>query len=54
MDEAVAWVKPWPIAGSDVELRKILDVDDFDPSFAATLTSNEAERCPRARPGGGA
>ena len=30
MDEAVEWVKRSPVRDSEVELRKILDADDFD------------------------
>jgi len=34
MEEAVEWVKRSPVRGSVVELRKILDVDDFPAEFA--------------------
>jgi len=41
MDEAVEWVKRAPFRGSEVELRKILDMDDFGDSFAAEITAAE-------------
>jgi hypothetical protein len=43
MDEAVEWVKRTPYRGSAsiVELRKILDMDDFSDSFAAEKTAAE-------------
>ncbi|HXP14615.1 MAG TPA: YciI family protein, partial [Actinomycetes bacterium] len=41
MDEAVEWVKRSPVRGSVVELRKILDVDDFADSFPAELAAAE-------------
>jgi hypothetical protein len=41
MDEAVEWVKRSPVRGSVVELRKILDVDDFTDSFPAELAAAE-------------
>lgn len=39
MEEAVEWVKRSPVRGSVVELRKILDVEDFPDSFPAELAS---------------
>jgi hypothetical protein len=45
MEEAVEWVKRSPVRGSVVELRKILDVEDFPESFPAELASaDERER----------
>jgi hypothetical protein len=43
IDEAVEWVKRTPYRGSAsvVELRKILDMDDFSDSFAAEKTAAE-------------
>jgi hypothetical protein len=41
MDEAVEWVKRSPVRGSVVELRKILDVDDFADSFPAEQEAAE-------------
>jgi hypothetical protein len=41
MDEAVEWVKRSPFRDTQVELRKILDADDFTESFAAEITSAE-------------
>jgi hypothetical protein len=41
MDEAVEWVRRSPVRGSVVELRKILDVDDFADSFPAELAAAE-------------
>ena len=35
MDEAVEWVKRSPLRGSEVELRKILDAEDFADAFPA-------------------
>jgi hypothetical protein len=40
MDEAVEWAKRSPLKGV-VELRKILDMDDFDPILAAEITAAE-------------
>jgi len=40
MDEAVEWLKRAPFRDSEVELRKILDLDDFG-DFAAELTAAE-------------
>jgi hypothetical protein len=41
MDEAVEWVKRSPLRGSVVEIRKILDVDDFADSFPDELAAAE-------------
>jgi hypothetical protein len=41
MDEAVEWVKRSPVRGSVVELRKILDAEDFADSFPAELAAAE-------------
>lgn len=41
MEEAVEWVKRSPVRGGVVELRKILDADDFPDSFATELASAE-------------
>ena len=41
MDEAVEWVKRAPLRNAEVELRKILDADDFDDSFAAEIAAAE-------------
>ena len=43
MDEAVEWVKRSPLRGSEVELRKILDAEDFDPSFGAEIAAAEQQ-----------
>ena len=40
LDEAVAWLKRAPFRDSEVELRKILDLDDFG-DFAAEITAAE-------------
>ena len=40
MDEAVEWLKRAPFRDSEVELRKILDMDDFG-DFAAEITVAE-------------
>jgi hypothetical protein len=48
MDEAVEWVKRSPVRDSEVELRKILDGDDFGDSFPAELAA--AEERMRAEP----
>jgi len=40
MDEAVEWLKRAPFRDSVVELRKILDLDDFG-DFAAEITAAE-------------
>jgi hypothetical protein len=41
MDEAVEWVKRAPFRDSEVELRKILDADDFGDAFAAEIKAAE-------------
>ena len=41
MDEAVEWAKRSPLRGSVVELRKILDADDFTDSFVTELAAAE-------------
>ena len=41
MDEAVEWVKRSPLRDSEVELRKVLDAEDFDESFAAEIAAGE-------------
>src|SRR6478736_9645588 len=43
MDEAVEWLKRAPFRDSEVELRKILDMDDFG-DFAAKITAAEERR----------
>ena len=40
MDEAVEWARRSPVEGV-VELRKILDADDFGDAFAAEITAAE-------------
>ena len=40
MDEAVEWAKRSPLRGV-VELRKILDADDFSDAFAAEIAAAE-------------
>jgi hypothetical protein len=41
MEEAVEWVKRSPVRDAVVELRKVLDADDFDESFAAEIAAAE-------------
>lgn len=41
MDEAVEWVKRSPLRDSEVELRKVLDAEDFDDSFPAEIAAAE-------------
>jgi hypothetical protein len=41
MDEAVEWVKRSPLRNNEVELRKILDAEDFDDSFPAEIAAAE-------------
>ncbi|WP_028045742.1 YciI family protein [Cellulomonas sp. URHE0023] len=41
MDEAVEWVKRSPLRSGTVELRKILDADDFGAEFSAELAAAE-------------
>ncbi len=48
MDEALEWVKRAPFRRGEVELRKILDVDDFAESFPAEMAA--AEERMRAEP----
>ena len=41
MDEAVEWVKRSPLRDCEVELRKVLDAEDFADSFPAELAAAE-------------
>jgi hypothetical protein len=41
MEEAVEWVKRSPVREGEVELRKILDADDFADSFPAEKAAAE-------------
>ena len=43
MDEAVEWVKRSPFRDNEVEIRKILDADDFTDSFAAEIAAAEEQ-----------
>ena len=43
MDEAVEWIKRAPFRDSEVELRKILDMDDFGDAFAAEIVAAEEQ-----------
>jgi hypothetical protein len=39
MDEAVEWVKRSPLRDCEVELRKVLDAEDFADPFPAELAA---------------
>jgi hypothetical protein len=41
IEEAVEWVKRSPLRNSEVEIRKILDADDFSDSLAADIAAAE-------------
>jgi hypothetical protein len=41
VEEAVEWVKRSPLRNSEVEIRKILDADDFSDSFGAEIAAAE-------------
>jgi hypothetical protein len=41
MDEAVEWIKRSPVRDGEVELRKVLDAEDFDESFPAEIAAAE-------------
>ena len=43
MEEAIEWVKRSPLRDAEVELRKVLDADDFGEAFAAEIAAAEAE-----------
>jgi hypothetical protein len=43
MDEAVEWVKRSPLRDSEVELRKVLDAEDFAESFGAEIAAAEQQ-----------
>jgi hypothetical protein len=43
MDEAVEWVKRSPVRDSEVELRKVLDAEDFAESFGAEIAAAEQQ-----------
>ena len=49
MDEAVEWVKRSPLRDGEVELRKILDIDDFgEPSRPRSRRPRSAARAEAA------
>lgn len=51
MEEAVEWAKRSPLRDSVVELRKVLDADDFGAEFAAEIAAAEGrEADPTAQP----
>ena len=41
MDEAVEWVRRSPLRAGEVELRKVLDAEDFAASFPAEIAAAE-------------
>jgi hypothetical protein len=41
MDEAVEWVKRSPLRDGEIELRKVLDAEDFDDSLPAEIAVAE-------------
>jgi len=41
VEEAVEWVKRSPLRNTEVEIRKILDASDFDPSFGDQIAAAE-------------
>lgn len=41
MDEALEWVKRSPVRDSVVEIRKVLDADDFGDSFTDEIAAAE-------------
>jgi hypothetical protein len=41
MDEAVEWVKRSPFRDGEIELRKVLDAEDFSDSFPAGIAAAE-------------
>jgi hypothetical protein len=41
IEEAVEWAKRSPLRGSVIEIRKILDASDFDPSFGDQIAAAE-------------
>jgi hypothetical protein len=43
MDEAIEWAKRSPLRNTEMELRKILDAEDFTDSFGAEIEA-AAER----------
>ena len=42
MEEAIEWLKRLPVRDTEVEIRKILDADDFGASLAADIEAAEA------------
>jgi hypothetical protein len=41
MDEAVEWIKRSPFRDNEIELRKVVDAEDFDDSFLADVAAAE-------------
>jgi len=41
MDEAVEWIKRSPFRDNEIELRRIVDAEDFDDSFQAEVAAAE-------------
>jgi len=44
MDEAIEWIKRSPFRGTEIELRKIADDDDFSAEFLAEVNAASARR----------
>ena len=42
-EEALEWVKRWPEANVDLELRQLFDAEDFGDEFTPELQAREAE-----------
>jgi len=42
MDEAIQWIKRSPFRGTEIELRKIADEDDFSEEFMAEVSEASA------------
>ncbi|MFI7617614.1 YciI family protein [Nonomuraea terrae] len=46
MEEAIEWIKRSPVRGGEIELRKVLDAEDFDDSFPAEIAAAEQRMRP--------
>ena len=55
LEEAIAWVKRWPLEDGDVELeiRQVFEAEDFGPQFTEELRAQAARLRDQTSTGGG-
>lgn len=54
LEEAIAWLKRWPLEDGDVELeiRQVFEAEDFGPQFTEELRAQEARLRDQTSAGG--